>query len=248
MTDNTLFENNQNEQPQTPPVETPQAQTPPASQKPDYADLLSGIVNDQGEQKFKTVEDLIKGYTSSQDFISTLKAEKQTAESELAVAKKLEELLQPQAAPEVPAPQAEQAAGLSPEDVVSILKQEQARETMRGNLAKVKGALSEAFGNDFEAELGKKIGELGITPQIADQMAMETPDALLKILSLDKKAPTPDVPHAQGGVNTTNFTNTPPAVPKQSVMRMASSKDMANAWAENREKVAQQLKDQGYIG
>ena len=54
-----------------------------ANPTPDFTDLLAGIKNERGEQKFKSVEDLINGYTASQEFIGTLKGEKSTIESQL---------------------------------------------------------------------------------------------------------------------------------------------------------------------
>ena len=146
----------------------------PAVQTPDYSDLLAGIKNERGEQKFKSVEDLVNGYTASQEFIGTLKGEKSTIESRLQELtgkvksqEELQELLKQAPAEEVPeVVPTEIPAGISAEDVVKILAQEEQKKVANSNVTSVKEAVK-AVNGDLK-ELTEKVG---LTPDLAQKMA-----------------------------------------------------------------------------
>ncbi len=238
MTD--LFDAKANDQ--TPPV-TPE--TPPVVPNTDQTDLLAAIKNERGEQKFKSVEDLINGYSASQEFITTLKSEKEAevqAKAELAAKVKsqeeLEQLLQakseqaPPAAPVVP-------EGLKQEDVLQILEQREAQKVADANVISVRKAV-EAVKGDMKA----LTEQAGLTPELAQQMAQKSPDALLKLLEVE--VPKGPAPSMAPSINPSSFQQDRQPDVKQ-VMRSPKTSDLTDAWKAAGARSEAKLKEQGII-
>jgi len=227
--------------PQQSAAPQPQEPAPAPAPGPDYGSLLSGIQNDKGNQKFNSVEGLVDGYNHSQEYIAQLQAQ-------LAEAKKLEDLLTPQQKddPE-PEPQAPAQPSISLEDVDSFLTKREAAQVSRANRGVVRDALVEAYGADYDDKLIEKCKEAGISGAIADRMAGESPEALLKLIDVKKADPAPEVPKG-GGVNTDGFQQQQNSDPsKGSAMRIRNQKDLTSAFKASAERTNQRLKDQGYI-
>ena len=175
--------------------------TPPAfSTTPD--DLLASIKNEQGEPKYKTVEDAIKALASSQAFIPQLLSEKKTLEEEIVTlrekAKKvdnIDEVLAKLSAKE-PDPSAKEtpsASGLNEEAVVNLVKKAlEDRDNVskqRTNLQLVQATLAEKFGDKATEAVRKKAQELGTTPEKLGQLSVENPNLVLALFNAEKVKP-----------------------------------------------------------
>jgi hypothetical protein len=234
----TLFDESTPGDNQTPPV------TPPVVPNTDHTDLLAAIKNERGEQKFKSVEDLINGYSASQEFITTLKTEKEVevqAKADLAAKVKsqeeLEQLLQTRTE-QPPTPPAT-PEGLKQEDVLQILEQREVQKIADANVIAVKKAVEAAKG-DMKA----LTEQAGLTPELAQQMAQKSPDALLKLL--DVEAPKGPAPSMASSVNPSSFQHDRPPEVKR-VMRSSKSSDLVDAWKAAGARSEAKLKEQGVI-
>lgn len=82
-------------------------------------------------------------------------------------------------------------SAIKPEDIEALvsqqLKQMRNQETANNNLAKVEQKLKEAYGPDYSRKLKQQINELGIDENTAKQFAMNSPNALFKLLGVDEK-------------------------------------------------------------
>lgn len=254
MTD--LFDQGNQPAPQTPAEPTTPAAAPAQAPAPDYNDLLSKFTDAHGNQKFKTVEDLVKGYENATGFIDTLKAEKdaEAAEkaklaSELESRKSLEDLLatRPNTDPvtEQPAPA---QPSMTPEDVLAIVQQKELQEAQNTNVNSVKEAFDKKFGAEAQDKLKELTAANGLTQEMAQQMAQQTPDALLKLLGVEKGEVAPSPVPSSGGVNSAAFDPTPKQQgPKHRAMRANTGKEMVDAWNDVADRVNAELKEQGYL-
>lgn len=200
---------NENAGTQTDPTGGQSQATAPASGSVDQ--LLAGIKNEQGAQKYTSVEDAIKALQHSQEFIETLKREKQEIAAKLKAQEELEKLLAPKT--QAPTPVVDSAAVLKPEDVVAVIESRERALTARKNIESVKAVFAQQFGAESTTELVKRVEQAGITKELADKMAAETPDALLKLLGVEKKEPTTGSV-VKGAVNTEKLSGKPDTKPK----------------------------------
>jgi len=216
-----------------------------ANKTPDFTDLLAGIKNERGEQKFKSVEDLINGYTASQEFIGTLKGEKSTVESQLQELtgkvksqEELEALLQTKKEPEVP-PAPSTPAGLQQEDVLALLEQREQQAIATSNVKQVKDAVKAA-----KVDLAEAVQKAGISKEFAEEMAAKHPEQFLKLIDVDKPAAPPA--SLSGSTDTSVFNKEVPSKPK-TIMRSTKTSDVVDAWKAAGERSMAKLEEQGQI-
>jgi len=215
-----------------------------ANPTPDYLDQLAGIKNERGEQKFNSVEDLIKGYNASQDFIGTLKDEKTSIESQAAdLASKvksqeeLEDLLNKKQEPEVVTKEVH--SGLTQEDVLAVLQQREVETVEKANRTVVKEAAKAA-----KVDLKEACEKAGIAPEFADNMAKSYPEQFLKLVGIE--APKAPAAPLNGSVNTSTFNMETPQTPK-TVMRSSKASDLESAWKAAGQRSEARLKEQGLL-
>ncbi len=238
MTD--LFNNTDGTQQPTEGGQTP-------TETPNYADLLASIKNENGEQKFKTLEDLAKGYSASQDFISTLKTEKTSIETQaqelagkLKTQEELQELLKPTTPPQ-PEVSPVVADVPSTEDiaakVMETLSQQETMKVQATNVATVKEAMKNAFGADANAKLEELTAAKGLDKATATTLAQSSPTAFLELLGVEGKAPQTQV---TSSVLPGGFQEQAPT-PIPSVMAHAKTEDIVAAWSANTKAVNEKL-------
>ena len=212
------------------------SETPNSNVDP-VATLLMGIKNEQGEQKYKTVEDAVKALAASQAHIKTLEQEREAqrveAEKLREVAKKVEsidEVIQKLTAnnersnteKETPS-----VGGLSADAVAKIV-QEQLTEaekklTAQTNAQVVQKALTDKFGDKTKEMVAKKAAELGSTPEQLGKLAIENPSL---VLALFNTAPKPSVQPTISNVNVPPLNGLPPLEkPAKSLLMGATSKE-----------------------
>lgn len=209
----TIFGSNPN-----PPAANPATPANPQNADP-YATLLGMIVNEQGTQKYNSIEDALKGAAHAQQYIAQLKAEKAELESKVQnvqvdVSKQAElertvqELLsrQSSAAPANPA-----APAVDPNAIADLvnktLEQRTAAERAQANQKEVVTQLMAKFGAEAEAKYTAAAQELGLTVAEMNEFAAKSPKAVLKALGVSEQpAPKPNTfAPAPSAVNTAAF-------------------------------------------
>lgn len=227
----------------TPPATPPVEPTPPV-EKPEDNPLLTKLMeikNEKGEPKYDSLEKAIEALSASQSYIPTLKTELEAKEAELAELKAkqessesveqiVEKLLQKNQTPAEPITTGE-PKGLDEESVAAIVRKEQERLAKQAevdaNASKVTKILTEKYGDKTKEEVAKKAVELGMTVEKLGELAMEAPDAVLRLFTIgDIKSPAP----SSSDVNTFSFLKAPDTElekPSKSLLSGASSKDQA---------------------
>lgn len=169
---------------------------PVTTQNDPFADQLSSIKNENGEQKYKDVDTALKALQESQQFIKQLKDEKSAVEAKLNEANteltkmgsiddfvnKLSPNTEPKADPATPA----NVEGLSAEKVAEMLDQRMAQQAQsaaeESNFKRVVEALSSVHGDKTAEHIKTKADELGTTPAALKDMAKTNPTMALAIL------------------------------------------------------------------
>lgn len=191
MPDQSIFGENQNSG--TNPPNQPNSNGQPSQSDP-LATLLASVKNENGEQKYKTIEDALKALQHSQSYIPELRQTLQQKEAELAEAKAkadkiaelertLDALTQNQNSSVNTSPQ-----GLSEEQiadlVVKTLKQTATAQTQKENLNSVVSIMKKQFGDKAEEMFYGKAQEVGLGKDEINQIAAKSPQAALKLLGL----------------------------------------------------------------
>lgn len=189
MTDQSdVFNNNQ-------PQGNPQ-QTAPASTNP-FSDHLASITNEDGTQKYGTVEDALKGAKHAQEHIPQLKSQNSTLEAENIALKAqvaqqgtLEDVVSRLTAqsnqPDAGSPPA-LPAGMTEESVVQLINNIKVNDQAVSNEKSVQEILVEKFGSKANEMVQAKAQEMGTTVQHLQEIARTSPTMAL---SLFQAAPT----------------------------------------------------------
>jgi hypothetical protein len=91
--------------------------------------------------------------------------------------------------------------------VNDLVEAKASANTQKENLTLVRNKLKESFGDNFVSRLGEIRQELGLTEELMDQMAKQTPQALLKLVGADavkQEVPTSSMP--KGSIDTSKVT------------------------------------------
>lgn len=238
MADENLFEEQTNDQ-TTDAVQTDAEVTSPADQ------LLGGITNEEGKQKYSSVEDALKALKASQDYIKTLEGENKQYKDKLTSASTVDDILravkgagEPPKKEELP-PQKETSAvsldGLT--DVVAkTIADIEARKVSQANQQAVSQKLKEVYGEKAKETLNQKAKELGLSGSELSALASKSPAAFYKVLGVDSSK---KVETQVKGVNTETFSN--PAKTSRSAMAFGSTKDLLDSWNEVKREVNEKL-------
>ena len=203
MSDQTIF-NNENKQAET------QSQT--ITNDNPYADLLKGIKNESGEQKYKSVQDALIGLQNAQNYIQTLKTEKSQTEQEVtnlrAAAEKVSELehvvLELQKSNQSQSTPATVDENVVRNLVNQAIAQTKQEDISKSNIAKVAEAVKNSFGEKAEEVFYGKAEEVGLSRQAINALAAQSPAAALALLGITQSSGSSTAP-VKGTVNTTNL-------------------------------------------
>lgn len=237
-TDNSAFEQNQQETPVTQP-DTSSA----------FEDQLKMIKNESGEQKYDSVPKALDALQHSQSFISQLKEESAAKEAELqrikeelskreAVGDVVDRLTAQQAQPE----STPQVSGLDEQQVAEIFNslsaQQQAAQVASSNEAAVSQALFERFGDNTQTAVSEKAAELGMSVDSLKQLAQSSPQAALQLFQV-QASPSPKAVTGSYSIPPTTVENNEVPAPEKSLLRGASTKDKVEYLRKIRESVYQ---------
>lgn len=221
----------------------------PSSQENPFADKLSGILNEKGEPKYKTVEDALEALQHSQQFIETLKSEKQDLESkytetqaELEKRESVEEAVarltgKSQAEPKKE-DQPESKTGVDEETISSLIEQHlngaRQKETEEKNFRQVQSALVDKFGDKTREVINTRAKELNTTPAELEKMARTNPNMALSLLgggSVVSDAPSTPSQSSRDNRGVKQDLDRP----KKSLLRGGSTDDVLSYWREVRD-------------
>ncbi len=230
-------------------------QTDPSDQtKPSldskYADLLKAIKNENGEQKYDSLEKALEALAHAQRHIPELKAqltekEKRAMELEELLGKtssiedlvtRLTEKKEPEGQGNPPV-----ASGLDEQAVAKLLEQKLAEraimERAEQNMSKFTQAVKEKFGDKAADAIQQVSKDTGLSMDDLKQLATKSPDAVLKFFNIQgAKSPSPTI----GGMNIppVNQQTTEPAKPTKSLLSgSGSGKDAVEYMRQIREHV-----------
>lgn len=155
-------------------------------------DLLASITNERGEQKYKTVAEALVGLSNAQNFISTLKSEKQQIEQQVnelrPVAEKVTELEKVVLQLSQTKPTDTTPSGVSELDVARLVEQtltkQQQQQIAKDNLASVVSVVQKTFGDKAEEAFYGKAAQLGLSKEEINALAARTPKAALELIGV----------------------------------------------------------------
>jgi len=238
LTDQNLFDNGNNKT---------EGGNPTQPQTDIFADKLNNIRNEDGKPKFNSTEQALESIPHSQEFIKTLKSEKQEIEDEL---QKLRVELDKrdsveEAMRKLTENQPNQAESITPqvntgldEDKVrellaDALGQDNARKVSDQNLLSVQANLIEKFGDKAQEVIQAKAVELNTTPAELEKLARTNPAMAMGLLgNADvQKTAQPTTPS-----QTTSHTVSSRELPsvnhdKKLITGGATSTEIADEWA-----------------
>lgn len=245
MADQPVTVFNQDNQPVTTPVDAPAPESIVDASSPnttDYADLLKGIVREDGTQKYANVPDVFKAMEASQAHIKTLEAEAIKTKSDLQERLTAEEVLAKvqanQNIQEV-TPSEGLDVGQIQDYVQGIvnntLQAVDQDKTASSNIKSVIDAMTTKFGSQEKAEehYVKSAEAAGMTLEALNALSETSPQAVLKLAGVDGQVA------VQPSLSTGSI-NTAALQPEQQLESLkipvgATTKDIVKVWkaAEN---------------
>ena len=251
-----IFTENQNTQETPENNEQPNTDTP--STPNPLEDLLKEIRNEQGEPKYKSVEDALVGLKHAQEYIPKVKQEKSEAELELNTLreeverlKALEETVLELTQKQEQTPTS--GVALGEEDIARLVEQtltnKQKESVQKANQELVVRTLSEKFGEEAEEVFYGKAKELGLTVEEMNALAARSAQSVLTLMGVTEtvahkqtqKSPT------QSSVNTAAFQPNPQSFigrEQTQVTIGATSEDVKRA-VDNASKLVEELQRNG---
>lgn len=151
-----------------------------------HADLLASIVNEEGVQKYKSIEDALEGLRNSQEFIGKLKEENQTYRSELDKRLSAEQVLKELKAATKPdeKPSTEFSTEAIQELVDKRLEAKTVEQRMKQNETVVQQTMLKEFGEKANEIVKGKAKELGLSSEGLRKLSQESPAAVLAMFGL----------------------------------------------------------------
>lgn len=208
-----IFEPNTATQPNTPAGSNP-AGAPNSGTE--YADLLSTIKNERGEQKYASLAEALVGLKHAQEYIPSLKAEQAQKDAEIAnlraTAERVQTLEESIAAltsqRNVDTTQGQPAFDENKlADIVNrTLTKREEQAVQQSNLASVVSSLQQSFGADAEKKFYDKATEMGMSVVEMNTLAAKSPKAVLTMLGVNQAAPRQNNNPTSSTVNTSAFT------------------------------------------
>lgn len=214
---------------------------PPVENKPQvpvdkYADLLKSIKNENGEQKYDSIEKALEALGHSQSFIPQLKSqlteketELQRISAELSQRETVEQVVQRLIANKHDGEGDPPAAkGLDEQAVMKLVQQtlqqtEQTRSVER-NRNTVQEALKAKFGDKAGEAVAQKAAELGTSPKELGDLASKNPNLVLALFNTQG---TKEPSITTGNIHLPPSLNKPPELtrPEKSILSGATTKD-----------------------
>ena len=225
-----------------------------------FADLLGSIKNERGEPKYKDVQTALEALRHSQEYIPQLKSQKEETDAKLAALaveverlKNIEQSVQQLTQQNDRAQGTPAAVGLSADDVANLVNQtlsaKEKQAIASANINAVVSQVQQAFGDKAGELFYTKAEELGMTKEQINNLAAQSPTAVLKLFGLEHKPVQrtgAGAPPA-GSINSNALTpavNTFIGRNKDTMMVGATTADL-RAESENSKKLVEELHSKG---
>ena len=175
----------------------------PANPSP-FEDKLKAIVNEQGQPKYKTVEDALEALKASQEHIKQLEAENPVRDAEILRLREevkskeaLEAVVQrltnnKETVPPVTPPSAGLSEDAIAKTVENLLDQRSAAAKAQANLDSVTNVLTSKFGDKTKETVAAKAAEFGMSPKALGTLSSTNPALVLSLFG--EKVPAPAQP------------------------------------------------------
>lgn len=243
MSDENIFGGEAPNQDPTPPAAAPVTPENADPVKDPSVDLLSQIVGDDGAPKYKDVPTALNALQHSQNYIKELQQKLAEAEAKAKEAVTMEQVMEmlnkpPETPPVNPDPG---EPGLTPDDVLRILQEQETAKTKKANAKAVAQKFRELHGDKAEEVFYGKAKEMGLTKESINQLASSSPQAVFSMFGIQeshKPAPAPS------GVNTFGIPQNPAPTQRKPVMGYSSDRELAEYWANIKKEVEDSLSKQ----
>lgn len=214
MTDQSIFNAANSEA--TPPANQNQSNGSSAPNVDPIADLLGSIKNERGEQKYKDVQEALKGLQNSQEYIPTIKSQLTAAEqekirlqAEVDRLRTIEDTVAALTSQQQSQGIQQAPAGMNEEQIAELvnrtLTRKEQENVQRSNLTTVVSTLQQSFGADAEKKYNEKAKELGMSVTELNTLAAKSPKAVLSMLGVTGQPAKQDASASNGSVNTSAF-------------------------------------------
>lgn len=206
--------------------------------QPDLTTLLAGIKNEQGTQKYTSIEEALKGTAHAQNYIRELQeklaaeqAEKARLAQEAAKVANIDEVVSKLAA-QLQAQQTQsnpttEVKGLDEQAVLNLvsksLEQSKLRDVAQQNLAQVEQHLSNKFGDKAKDAIADKARELGIAPEKLGELAQMSPQLIIQLFGTTQGSGAPKL--STSSVHIPLNTSNQPTLEKPTKSMLAGSTD-----------------------
>lgn len=160
------------------------------------ADLLSSIVNEEGVQKYATIEDALKGAAAAQEFIGKLKQENSTYRSELDKRMSAEAVLKELKAESKPdeKPSSEFSQEAIQELVDKRLEAKTVEDRAKANEQYVQAKLMERYGEESQKIVQSQAQQMGLSTEDLRALSHKSPEAVLQMFNAASTKPQENVP------------------------------------------------------
>jgi hypothetical protein len=188
--------------------ETPSQEQPVQTNALDT--MLASIKNEQGNQKYDSVEKALEALQHSQEFIPTLKSQLQEKDTELSnlrmeiskqqgINETIERLSTASQDPVQPKPEQEVSQDIE-SIVANLLQSHQTQSAEESNKKQVNDTVVALYGDKAGEYMLNKSKELGMSLDALESMAKQSPQAALKLLEVEGKTS-----HNVSSVNAGNY-------------------------------------------
>ena len=215
----------------------------PSSDAVNYADQLASITNEDGEQKYSTIEDALKGLQSAQSHIKTIEQENNNFKTELSGASKMDDILKAinsNKQESIQTPQTSLDTGNVKDVALAAIMEHEANKTATQNQNTVATTLKEKFGEKAQEMYEKKAKDLGLSVQSLNDLSAMSPNAALRYFDSDKQDTSAS--SSQGTINTSALNTSGDETPTKydGLMWGAGAQAVNKAWKEQADKVLAQ--------
>ena len=228
MTDQSIFGEGEGSQ------DTP---APISKEEPQVVDqLLAGIVNAEGKQKYATIEEALKGAANAQEHISRLEQENSTFKQEVEKSTTLQDVLEAMK----PKPEAQEGGDEKPatpaldEGVLAqllekVVERKETESTLKANAATVANKFRELHGDQAEAKYLEAAASVGMSKADINKLAATSPQAVFAMLGVDTKKE--QASGFKSSVSASEFQQKPNLAPKFDPMQPSPNSAVAK-WRE----------------
>lgn len=204
MSDNDIF--NTGDKDKTPvPVPEEKVITPTAA---NYDPLLGMIVNQDGEQKYKTVEEALKGAGHANTHIAKLEQELTALRDAHDKQPKLDDVISAIQSQQVKPIEDVKTDNVSLTEIQALvnqtLEQNSVKQVRELNVAEVTGRFKELYGDKASETLYGKANDLGMSQEEINSLIATNPTAVFRMLRVEETKPT-GMPPIDSTVNSQNF-------------------------------------------